>query len=221
MEKIKFIVSLLILVSFLACSKLPFSNKEDDKSKQREEELKKREDDVKAKEDALRDQQTQQLENDKQELKKREEELEQKLKDIKVETKVKATGNPADITLALIQNIDSYLSSGNESALKRAYNFWYSPVNSVGTYEKFRNGFSGTLSDKVIDNSVTFNDGFNAEIVIVHSAYEVNPKSSSTYDAYQKSKYEAKYKLISDNGTWKIRSGKVTILSREYSDYYR
>lgn len=221
METFKFILSITVLITVLSCSKLPFFNKENEKSKQKEEELKKREDDLKQKEDALKDEKIKQLEEDKAEFKKRGEELEQKIKDTEVESKFKASGSPADITLALIQNIDAFCVTGNESSLMSAYDLWYRPLSSIGSYEKFRNGFTNTLSDKVLDNTVISNDGFNAEVLITHSAYEVNLKSSGVYDAYQKTKYEAKYKLISDNGSWKILSGKVTILSREYSEYYR
>ncbi len=221
MNKIKILLSFTVILAVLSCSKLPFGKKEEDKSIDKELELKKREDDIKAKEDALRDMKNKQLEQDKEDLKKKEEELDKKINELKVESKIKAIGDPSQITLALIQNIDNYVTHNNEASLRRSYNFWYNPLSSIGTFDKFKNGFSNTLSNKVLDNTVLSNDGYNAEVLITHFAYEINPKSTGAYDTYQKTKYEAKYKMVSDNGSWKIRSGKVTILSRVYTEYYK
>ncbi len=224
MNYLKFLLSIVTILAILSCSKFPFGNKDGEKDsnkdKVKEEELKKREEDVEAKEDAIKNQQMEQLQQDKENLRKREEELDQRIRELTVESRIKAKGSPNDVTLALIQNIDNYVMKGNDAALMRAYNLWYNPLKSIGSYDKFKIGFSNTLNDKVLNNETISNDGFNAEVIITHFAMELNPKSTGPYDVYQKTKYEAKYKLVSDDGDWKIRSGKVTILSRDYLDSY-
>lgn len=198
MNNFKYISSIIILLFVLSCSKIPFFSSENKDGK--EESLQQKEEELKQKEESLKQKELEQIEKDKQELK--EEELNKK-------SKIKADSPPAEPIEKLILYIDRYAKSGDEASLRKAYNLWYDPLSSIGTYDKFKKGFSNTLNDEVISSDIISNDGYNAEVIVIHAANEIDNGKR------QKTTYDAKYKLVNIDGVWKIRSGSADILSRE------
>lgn len=197
---LRILIALLLLV-FVSCNR---------------EDLKKKEEELAKREQELKDKELKQIDEKKEELKKKEEELNLKEQSISYEQKYKANSPPDDVPSKLIEYIDKYTTNGDPRVLKRAYNLWNDPINKIGSFEKFMSGFSSTLDDKITSTETVSNDGYNADVIVVHVAREINNNSSNYYNRYQVSKYESRYKLISINGQWKINSGKATLLNREY-----
>lgn len=212
MNYTKYLLTIFIILAVLSCSKLPFSNND---SKVKEEEMKKKEQELKDKEQSLKDKEQKQFDEDKEDLAKKEEELKKLEKELSEKTQIRATSSPDEIPTTMIENINKYATTYDQRYLKRAYNLWYNPSATIGSYDKFLIGFSNTLDDKITSIETASNDGLNATVLVVHVARELNKNSVSSYDKYQTSKYEARYRLVSVNGQWKILSGKVTILSRD------
>lgn len=210
MNLLKFTISIIILILVLSCSKLPFSSND---QKTKEQELMKKEDELKRKEDSLKAEEIKRIEEEKTDLKKKEEELKAKEKNL---NRIKATSSPEIIPKQLIHYINEYVTKNDRGFLRRAYNLWHNPLNSIGTFEKFQKGFSNTIDDNVLTTEIISNDGYDAEVLITHTASEINTNFTNNYNKYQKTKYEARYKLVSINGEWKIISGKASVISRDY-----
>jgi len=191
----------LLLLFFISCGK---------------EDLKKKEEELAKKEQELKEKEQKQIEEKKEELKKKEEELNQKELSIKQDQKIKANSIPDDIPSKLIEYIDNYTTSGDSRVLKRAYNLWNEPESKIGSFDKFLSGFSNTIDDKITSTETLSNDGYNAEVLVIHVAQEYNNSSTYYNKRYQVSKYESRYKLVNVNGQWKINFGKATLINREY-----
>jgi hypothetical protein len=213
--KIKYTISLCILLALLSCSKIPFFK--NDQTSNKEVELQKKEQELKEKEQSLKDKEQRQIEEDKEKLEQKEEELKQKEREISEKNNVRATYPPSDIPTKFIEYINNYVTSNDERYLKRAYNLWNDPMNTIGSYDKFSGGFLNTLDDKIISVETLNNDGFISEVSVIHIAREYNKNWTNEYNKYQKSTYKSKYTLASLNGQWKIIHAKANMTNREYN----
>lgn len=144
-----------------------------------------------------------------------------------------AIQNPVDIIKQLISNIDNYTQKRDDDFLKLVYNTWLSPEIRIGDFDNFKQGFSTTLSDRVLSvselpdlkNNINYTsnpqklnevEGVFSLVTVIHEAVEYVTEGDTI--KLQHSIYQGDYKFIVSNGVWKILSGKAKLLKRHEPD---
>lgn len=143
------------------------------------EDLKKKEEELSKKEQELKEKEQKQIDEKKVELAKKEEELNLKEIQLTEEKRIKSSTPADEVPTKLIEYIDKYTTTGDSRILKRAYNLWNNPLDKVGSFDKFMSGFSNTIDDKITSCETINNDGYNAEVVVIHVAREYNSNTTN------------------------------------------